>query len=341
MRERLFFALLALLSNGLVLSGDRAWGAAGERTGKVLAVHLDELCSSEEDCSLVREIEKIRNGKPMGFRQKTEDGDEWSVVFHFGHTRTEYFPTDLELRSSRIQVVVRNFKFQERTSADAYDPGTWRIVEDAARWIDEPTNTFEFNIQKGNNVIYITIFHPKFLKPDHAVTRVDGVIDGVPVNREIEINQQGQQKSPVGVPRMSLLTLQNTYGQMDYQVGYGRKIRILRLQKGGSLTYTPHVQVGLVQGATSSAYGNPDDPSFMRVDAPLQLQGYGFSIGHKLEYDAGRVNFFIDQRFTYSHLESTFLDGTMSYNLAYSPVTVGVGLRIWKQRRDVLPCPRF
>lgn len=263
-----------------------------------------------------------------------DQGEPWKIRFHFGFTRTAYLPTDMRLESSRVNVTIKDFEFDERTSAEYYNPKNWVQFQDAFRWIDEPTNTYKITFAKDKDEFFISVFHPKFLKTRYQTKFVTGSVDGVehneaiPINEEFDgyNNQQGE---------MYLVRFENTHRQMDWQIGYGRKIVLMDHNKAGKLTYTPHIEVGATTGRHLTVYTKPNeywefDDFYKEKD---EFQGFNISVGHRLEYQPGKdgkVSLFIDQKFTHSSLNHQFMDGAATYKMNYMPVTVGVDFDIYK-----------
>ena len=84
--------------------------------------------------------------------------NRWNFSFHFGFTRTHYKPSDMRLTSSRMDVLIHDFEFQERTSAGFYNPANWEQFQDAFRWIDEPTNSFILTAKKMVTLLSFLFF---------------------------------------------------------------------------------------------------------------------------------------------------------------------------------------
>src|SRR5690606_3346405 len=83
--------------------------------------------------------------KPLEIGLIDKEGTPWKIRFHFGFTRTNFRPTDVKVNSSVLSTTIKGFEFDERTSALHYNPGNWKNFQDAFRWIDEPSNTFEIS----------------------------------------------------------------------------------------------------------------------------------------------------------------------------------------------------
>jgi len=283
-------------------------------------------------CSSIKQM-AAANPLPIEIVKKDSDGNTWKIRFHFGFSRTSYANTDMHLNNSRLNVVIKDFEFDERTTADAYDFRKWNKPLHFTQWIDEPTNTFAFSVENKNNVFYLTAFHPKFLKTKYQDKHVTGVVDGVAVDRVMPINEEfdGYNNQP---GEMHLTRFENTHKQMDWQIGYGRKLVIFENPKAGKLSYIPRVDVGLTSGQNRTVYVKKDEYwEFDEKEDKHRIQGVNASVGHRIEYERGKVGMFVDQKVTVSKLQHGFLDGTASYNMLYSPITFGLSFQIYQQKK--------
>ncbi|MBY0515646.1 MAG: hypothetical protein K2P81_01970 [Bacteriovoracaceae bacterium] len=288
-------------------------------------------------CKMIQEI-SAQDVSPVEILKKTESGEEWKFRFHFGYNRTIYAPTNMKLSSSRLNVVIKDFEFQERTSADFYNPKNWESAQDAFRWIDEPTNMFSLSAEKKNNVFYINAFHPKFLKERYQDKLVTGTVDGVAVNQVMPINEEfdGYNAKP---GEMNLVRFENTHKQMDWQIGYGRKFVIFDNKKAGQLSYTPQAFVGLTTGKHLTVYTKEGEYwEFDDFEDKSRIQGVNAALGHELEYKRGKFGVFAAQKVTVSHLKQGFMDGTAEFNMMYvNPITVGITIDLYKTKKKTNP----
>ncbi|MFN8578640.1 MAG: hypothetical protein U0354_17570 [Candidatus Sericytochromatia bacterium] len=276
--------------------------------------------------------EPLDNKNINNKKDAQKDDNKWDFKFQFGYNRTKYFDTEMHLKSSRLDVTVKDFSFKERTSSDFYNPKNWEGFQDAFRWIDEPTNSFILNAENKNNVLYFTAFHPKFLKQDYQEKPVTGTVDGVQVDKVMPINEEfdGYNNQP---GEMHLVRFESTHKQMDWQVGYGRNITLLETQKAGKLVYTPSVHVGVTTGKHLDVYLKPNEYwEFNDYEDKTRIQGANFSVGNRLMYEYGRFNAFVENRFNFSHLEHQFMDGKAEYNMKYTNTTFGVGMKIFETK---------
>lgn len=271
--------------------------------------------------------------EPPKSKDKKTGDDQWKLNLSMGYNRTKYFDTDVHLKSSRVDVTVKDFSFKERTSAEYFNPKTWEGIQDCMRWLDEPTNSFTFSATKNKNVFSLTAFHPKFLKEEYETKHVTGTIDGVSVDQMMPINEpfDGYNDQP---GQMHLTRFENTYRQMDWQLGYGRDITLLDTEKAGKVVYRPSVYAGISYGYHVDVYNKPNEYwQYDQNQSKFEIQGGNVSLGNRLSYEYGRANIFAENKFTFSHLEHTFMDGRAEYNMKYNATTVGVGYQINKTKK--------
>jgi len=255
----------------------------------------------------------------------------WNFSFHFGFTRTHYRPTDMHLRSSRMDVLIHDFEFQERTSAGYYNPTNWESVQDAFRWIDEPTNSFILTAEKNGHSIILSIFHPKFLKKTHQNAHVIGTVDGVEIDDFIDINEDfdGYNNVP---GEMYLVRFENTHLQMEYSLGYGYDLKIIDSEKYGTLSVRPEVFLGVMTGGNLTVYTKPGEYwEYDDYKQSLAVQGIMYSGGLRVNYEIKNFNFFVEGKAAVAHLNHGFMDGRAKYNLQYQSLTFGVGYTFKKR----------
>lgn len=282
-------------------------------------------------CDSVKELAK-QNLAPLNLELKDESGNPWKIRFHFGFTRNNYRPTDLKLESTRETKTIKGFQFDERTSATHYNPANWKEPVDALRWIDEPTNSFTISIENKKNVIYLTAFHPKTLATYYQGKDGQGqdIYIKAPASAYLSNNPALTVNSiPAGY---SAMEIQNTRGLMNYSVGYGRKLQIFDSQKAGKLNYIVRVDVGAMVGAAKSFHFT-EDREFSEGKDKTRIQSGTIALGHRLEYQKGKVGVFVEQKYTKTKMEHAFLDGKASYNLDFSTLNFGVSIDLFTKRK--------
>lgn len=257
----------------------------------------------------------------------------WNFSFHFGFTRTHYQPTDMQLTSSRMDVLIHDFEFQERTSAGYYNPANWESFQDAFRWIDEPTNSFILTAEKNGHSIILSIFHPKFLKKTHQNAHVVGTVDGVEIDDFIDINEDfdGYNNVP---GEMYLVRFENTHLQMEYSLGYGYDLKIIDSEKYGTLSVRPEVFLGVMTGGNLTVYTKKEEYwEYDHFKQPLGVQGIMYSGGLRVNYEVKNFNFFVEGKAAVAHLNHGFMDGRAKYDLHYQSLTFGVGYTFKKREK--------
>jgi hypothetical protein len=210
-------------------------------------IGLAETLNVDVSDSCRNELEKKIHGlncdevTPLEMKHLDENNQTWIIRFHFGFSRTNYHPTDMDIKSDLVTMKIDDVKMYERTSAHYYNPKNWDHAGEAFKWIDEPTNTMALSLEKGKNNFYVTVFHPKYLKSiiyNDSGSEVE-YFEGVEDNR---LNQPRP-------PGFKMLYLQNTHKNMVWQIGYGRQLK-------SSLIFLKLISV--------SVLGPPDQSIFKR-----------------------------------------------------------------------------
>ena len=258
---------------------------------------------------------------------KDDKGNPWKIRFHFGHSRMygSMRPTDVKIESSYLNTTIKGFQFDERTSNSYYNPWKWdRSVLDAAKWIDEPSNTFEFSIENKNNSLMITAYHPKVLNTYYESFNEKGEAVYSPTHEYIS---NGTPEAIGAIPEgQRAIEIQNTHKYMVYQIGYGRKVNLFDGKKSGKLSIMPRVDVGVTVGSARALIVGQGQ--WIEKYDKFKVQGTNASIGSRLEYTRGRVGVFVEKKWTFSKNEVGFMDGKATYDLQYSPTTIGVSIDI-------------
>ena len=312
--------ILALLLSGL---SHKVSAQSEVKTMDIdMAQHCREVLEKQFpglDCEKVPSLELTK---------KDNENKSWKFRFHFGFSRTDYLPTDLRINSSFGDVVVKDVEMYERTSAHHYNPANWDKFENSFKWIDEPTNTFTFSMEKKNNVFYLTVFHPKYLKSIlYKRTEIEG--EAPTEFSDIHESDSFAQDIPEG---HGMIYLGNTHMNLVTQVGYGRMIEIYETPHFGRLTFIPRLDAGVNTGLARSVHivrGERWDDYRDR----LGVQGYNASLGARLEYQKGKVSLFVDSKVIYSKLNHGFFDGTVKYDLISTPVTFGIGVDVFSGKK--------
>ncbi len=190
--------------------------------------------------------------------------------------------------------------------------------------VDEPTNTFVLSLEHKKNVFSFTLYHPKMLKT-YLEDNSSGTTKYVPAAENIPNGDRTDfiNSLPDGAKGVHI---QNTRRNVVWLIGYGRNFTIAEGKKG-KVVYTPKVDAGIQTGIVRTAYFEKNGIWDEKVEKTRALGVMG-SVGHRLEYQKGKVAVFVDQRLQYGKVKHGFLDGTASYSSLYAPVTFGVAVDI-------------
>ena len=67
----------------------------------------------------------------------------------------------MKFRSSRYNVDIKDYDWQERSSRTFFNPKTWMVEDNnPLQVIDEPTNKFTLSLEKNGLEIFLSAFHP-------------------------------------------------------------------------------------------------------------------------------------------------------------------------------------
>jgi hypothetical protein len=261
---------------------------------------------------------------------KTESTDKWKIRFYASHSFTTYYNSDIEFRSSRYNVDIKDYAWVERSSRKFFSPKTWMIDgNNPAQIIDEPTNTFVLSLEKNGHEFFLSAFHPKFFHDSKQVKYMKGTIDGVEVDGEYHINRpfDGYNQD---AGEMELARNQNTGGEMTFEIGYGHRFKLIDT-KFGNITYVPSVAVGVTAGSNLTVIVKEDQWwDFDDYKEKFTVQGLGGSITNRLEFNSKneRVGLFYENKLSYFKQEHGFLDGTQKYDLMFQGNSFGVKFMI-------------
>ncbi len=275
--------------------------------------------------------------KNLVLEVEDEDKEKWHIKFSFGYSRSKYYNSDVHVESSKVNGTFTDFKWQERHSYEYFKLDEIKKPGNTFRFLDEPTSTFGLTLDKGHHVIMVSVFHLKYLKQNHQSTQFDGTINGQGVNGIVTENKPFDGNYNLDPSQMYLRRFENTYWNINPQIGYGYKINVAGNEKTGKLTYTPYAQGGFMAGTGFTAYKNDQDYwATDGYDQKLQVKGVSASAGQRVDYQKGIVSVFVDQKFSAAKIDQPFLDGRAKYNLYFAPVTFGVGVEIpTKKKKEI------
>lgn len=260
----------------------------------------------------------------------------WKIRGYFGFNRTHYYNSDVSIRSPLVNVDIKDMQWKERTSADFYNPKNWKTVQNAFQWIDEPTNTFMLSATKNKNEFMVSAFHPKYLLKPGQQAEVHGEVAGTAVDGVHYLQEpfDGYNRQP---GELYMTDIRNTHMQMDVQVGYGREFELFHTPKHSSLVYRPAVYAGVQFGKTVSIWES-NYWQFDHFEDKTRIHGVSASLGNKLEYRfRDRVSLMAEYKLSAAMLNQKAFGGTMSYNMVYSPLMVGVGFKLFDEDKHPKP----
>jgi len=282
-------------------------------------------------CSSIGALASSEDVKPVEIDITDDQGNPWKLRFHFGFTRTNYRPTDVKLESSQMNTTIKGFEFDERTSANHYNPKNWKEFQDAFRWIDEPTNTIEISVENKKNAFYLTVFHPKTLATHYQKDEGGGNYSYIKAPKESYLSIDPFITNADIPDGHAAFEIQNTHKLMNYSLGYGRKFKVFDKPKTGQLDYVVRVDGGVIVGAARSLHFTEDGQYSEGVDKN-KVQGFTGAVGHRVEFKRGKVGAFVEQKYTKTKLEHGFLDGKASYNLDFSTITFGLNVDLFTKK---------
>lgn len=276
-----------------------------------------------------------QNLAPQELKIRDDQGNPWKIRFHFGHSKMfgSIKPGDVKVKSDELTGTIKGFTFRERTSDWYFNPTKWQKLNDASKWIDEPSNTFTISIENNKNGFYITAYHPKLLKTYYEKKEMIGGVEHTTYINGTHSLSDGTPESYAAIPDGTRgIEIQNTHKLMAWQIGYGRKFKIFDTKKAGKLTYVVRADVGIQTGAARTIIidkTNPQNVTWNEHTDDFGVQGYNADIGHRIEYQRGRFGIFVDQKMVFSKIEHGFMEGTASYTTQYTPTTFGVSVDLF------------
>jgi len=267
----------------------------------------------------------------------------WKLSIYAGHSFTTYFNSDIYFKSSRYDLHVKDYEWAERSSRKYFLPKTWKEPgNNPFQIIDEPTNAFSLCLEKSNHQFCLTAFHPKFHQASDQSKYMNGTIDGTPVNGVAPINKPFDVYDQVP-GESELVRNQNTHRQMSYEIGYGYRINLVK-SRFGNVTYTPSVGLGIMMGENLSIVVKEGEWwDFDEYQDRTRVQGFGGSVGNRIEYRTPKGNFgiYAENRIGYYRQQHGFLDGTQQYDIGYSSNRVGLVFGINKLSKQKKSAPQM
>ncbi len=247
----------------------------------------------------------------------------WTYRFSFGPSRTQYFNTDLHIKTSKVRGTFYGVGLRERTSMEYYE--VWK-QKNPFNFIDEPTNTMVFSAENTRKkyALNLVVFHPKFLIAGDGLNtdvHFKGEVEGEPVDERVDLNETFGQ-------------YQLTKGQLDVQGQFQKIIPIVESRKAGSLQYRPGAGVGVIIGSPYATYINKKKES-KEYKGTLAPTGASVSLSNSLTYvfPRDRLSLSFAHDFTAGFMRYTILDGKAVQELVYQNFNVSAGWRLHKGKK--------
>ncbi len=268
-------------------------------------------------------------------KRKQVQDVKWRLRFYASHSFTTYFSTDIKIRSSYFNVEIEDYEIVERSSREFFTPKVWKQDgHNPFQLLDEPTNTFILNFEKDKNEVFISYFHPKFLQDNYQIAKIKGQIAGINVDQESSISAYSSEPA-----NMRLVRNANTYMQVEFTAGYGRRFDLLANSKWGTLSVTPSIALGLMTGKTNSVVRDQVTGDLIYYIDPYKIQGFGGSIKTRLDWRTPRERFglFYEMKYSLFSQNHGILDGRQTYYLKYGSNNFGLSFNIYSRKEIKIP----
>jgi len=272
---------------------------------------------------------------------------KWKIRFYASHSWTTYYNTDIKMRSSRVNIDVKDMPIGGRDGHHWFNPKTFLAEgNNPAQMIDEPSNTFTIGFIKPSkngsieHEFILSAFHPKeiYASDDNGsnpIVQVDGTVDGTEVHGMRQLSKPfdgyNQEAGELEISRN-----QSTHMNMMYSVGYKARFKLLD-GKAGSLVYSPGIQVGIATGKSYSAIIKEGEwwENDAYEESGLNYHGYGGSVTNKIEYllPSGKFGIHYENKLGMYNKKVGFLDGTQEYTLKFMGNSLGLTFMIHDQSK--------
>lgn len=248
--------------------------------------------------------------------------DKWKLRLYAGHSSAEYSATNLRIKSSRYDILIKDYQWAARSSDSYFNPSVMAEAgNNPAQAIDEPSNTFTASLEKNGHEFFISAFHSKFFQKENQLKHVQGTVDGVPVDGIIPIDQEFLGK---------LKGNENTHRQYSIELGYGHRFKLMS-GKLGSLSFIPSLGLGIMAGHNLSLVALDEDDGIEQERENYKVQGIGGSITNRFEFNSPkeRIGVFVENKLAIYHQKHDFMDGAQEYDLAFISNSVGIKFMIY------------
>lgn len=251
----------------------------------------------------------------------------WTVRFYASHAFTTYFKSDVHFRATGYDLVVEDYPWAERSSRKYFEPETWtKDGNNPLQVFDEPTNTFVLSLEREGSEYFLSAFHPKFLQAKGQAARMKGLANGVEVDGFLPLED---------VTGAGIVRNEDTYREMQFELGYGRRFRFLASRRG-SFALVPRASAGVMVGGAVTVTLPPGGGwDFEEHDDRWRVQGFGGTAGLRLEFNGAkdRLGVFVEERASYYRLQTGFKDGVETFGLGFVNTNVGLRAAVWKPKR--------
>ncbi len=317
----------------------------------------NEGITSADTCRKIGLVHKIVGNDPVSIQVEDQNKKKWKIKFYFGNNKTWYGTTTAKIKTSRLDLTIKDLRPYERRSDSYYKFWKAEKLENAFQWIDEPTNTFKIAVERGKDEFSLSIFHPKMVYVEgdqetngHAHYNnnvyVKGTADGSAIDGRMPLKGKfGEDPNKAFIPgNVYFVSWENSHMLLQPELGYGRKIDLLKTKKTKTpiVTWTPSVSAGVflgIQNNTYSAYNKRWEFDSHVDEKDVGVLGVTASVGNRLVIHNKKDNLgaFVEHKFTYGKQKYGFLDGTVEHDIKMSTLNFGVTATVISFNKDKKP----
>ena len=316
-----------------------------------------KLPASEENCKQILQMQKIVGDKPVTIQVEDQNKKKWKIKFYFGNNKTWYGKTTAKIKTSRLDLTIKDLRPYERRSDSYYQFWNAEKLENVMQWVDEPTNTFKFVVEHGKDEFSLSIFHPKmvYVEGDQEFNghghynnnvHVKGTADGYAVDGRMPLKGKfGPDDQKAFIPgNVYFVSWENSHMLLQPELGYGRKVDLIKTKKTKTpiVTWTPSVSAGVflgIQNNTYSAYDKRYEYDSHVHEKDMKVIGVTASVGNRLVVHNKKDTFgaFVEHKFTYGKQKYAFLDGEVKHDIKMSTINFGVTATVITLNKDKKP----
>jgi len=303
--------------------------------------------TSAENCQHIKQLGLIVGDAPVSFNVQDKEKKPWKIKLYFGNNKTWYGTTTAKIKTSRLDLTIKDLQPYERRSDSFYK--VWNnSLKDSLRWIDEPTNTLKITLERKKDEYSLSIFHPKyvFVEGDQELighhynenVMVTGTADGYAVNGRQKLKGQvTEDPYKAFIPgNVYFVSWENSHMLLQPELGYGKKIDLIKAQGKPIVTYTPSISAGVFLGILNSSYRAYDKrwDFDSHHNEKMKVMGLTGSVGNRLTIHNKKdnVGVFVEHKFTYSKMKYDFLDGTAEHDIKMNTLNFGIQFTLIKSK---------